>query len=104
MNGTDAAAPPSERNVPAGWGLALAVTGFLLLWIPFGVAGGVSLAGARAAVAISLLGALLGRIGLGRFRSGRARSRGVALSAVVVGLAGPVLLALVLLVYLAITA
>lgn len=60
------------------------------------------MAGARAAVAISLLGALFGWIALGRVRDGRARSRGVALSAVIVGVTGPGLLAVVLIGYLAV--
>lgn len=103
MHGADAA-PEVRRNVPAGFGLVLAVLGFLALWIPFGVAGGVSPAGVLGAAAASLLGALFGRIGLRRVREGRARGRGVARTAVVVGVAGPFLLALVLLGYLAVAA
>lgn len=73
---------------PAGWDLGLAIAGFLFGSAPLGGSGAAYVAGVASAVTLGLGGAVLGWLGLRQVRWGRAGHRGVALSAVIVGLAG----------------
>jgi hypothetical protein len=83
---TSPPAPPAAPNTPAGWGLGLAITGFVVGWMPFGLSEAAFFTGIAVSVALCLAGAALGWLGLRRVRSGRAGNRGLALAAVIVGL------------------
>jgi hypothetical protein len=84
-------APPTAGNAPAGWGLALAIAGFLVSWVGFGLSEAAFFTGVAVSVALGLAGAGLGWLGLRWVRTGRAGNRGLALSAVIVGLTSIVL-------------
>jgi hypothetical protein len=81
-------AAPAYGNAPAGWGLALAICGFLLVWMPMGGSEAAIYTGVAIGAALSLAGAGLGWQALCRVRAGRATNRGQALAAVIVGLTG----------------
>jgi hypothetical protein len=80
-------APPFVGNGPAGWGLGLAITGFVLSWTPIGSETAYFVI-VLVAAALGLAGAGLGGVGLRRVGEGRAGRRELALAAVIVGLAG----------------